>query len=564
MIVALATLLCLSGWSGVSAAPNLQGGPTYYVQAGETLEWIAARYGVTVDALLRYNGLSDPDFIYVGQQLYIPPGGQTPEPAMPPGGYTPAPWSGPAMSCGRSHEVRPGETLSDIAFRYGVSLSDLVRLNNMANSNMVFAGQSLCLPGGASYAPQMVTYAPPPNVPHHRVVPGDTVFGIAGRYGVDYQDLIRANQLGNAAIIVTDQVLVIPGYQAQPMAPGPQPGMAPGPQPGPAPAASYAPQYVAPPQASPPAGPPPAPYREDIFDSSVFPPVDKNPPYPPKAEYDKNMPYPPKAEYDQGMPYPPKADIKKGVPAAPEYQAEAKKPPLPLADHPIEVVVNGGVTWVDEFWSDHDPDSITTLIVKTGDEYGLKVRIRSGDYEAEGLSDISFLGEFGPNSWVFRYIPPGDYDVWIEDPERPSEKVKVDIEPGERVLITFREGLSFSGPTFASPSGWFLAAYDNPSKPNQNIGGWSNILVRAPASGLKVRIESEGGYQAYCTTGAKGDGACDFAALMAGFYYLTIEGTDFTVKTYMDGAAYATFDFARQGGAKTDKDVIGPVDYPIP
>lgn len=557
IIVALAALLCLGGWSGVSAAPNLQGGPTHSVQAGETLQWIADRYGVTVDALMRYNGLSDPDFVSVGQELYIPPGGQAPEPAMPPGGYAPQPWSGPAMGCGRSHEVMPGETLSDIAFRYGVSVSDLVQMNNMANSNMVFAGQSICLPGGASYAPQMVAYAAPPGVFHHRVVPGDTVFGIASRYGVDYRDLIRANQLGNAAIIVTDQVLVIPGYQAQPMRPESRPSQAP--------AANYAPQYVAPPQ-GPPQGPPPAPYREDIFDSSVFPPVEKNPPYPPKADYDRGMPYPPKPDYEQSMPYPPKKEeYKKGVPAAPDYQAEAKEPLLPLADHPIEVVVNGGITWVDELWTDHDPDGITTLIVKTGDEYGLKVRIRSGDYEAEGYSDISFLGEFGPNTWVFRYIPPGDYDVWIEDPERPSEKVKVDIDPGERVLITFREGLSFSGPTFASPSGWFLAAYDNPSKPNQNIGGWSNILVRTPASGLKVRIESEGGgYQAYCTTGAKGDGACDFAGLMAGFYYLTIEGTDFTVKTYMDGAAYATFDFGRQGGGESDKDVIGPVDYPIP
>ncbi|HMR67096.1 MAG TPA: LysM peptidoglycan-binding domain-containing protein, partial [Anaerolineae bacterium] len=211
IIVALAALLCLGGWSGVSAAPNLQGGPTHSVQAGETLQWIADRYGVTVDALMRYNGLSDPDFVYVGQELYIPPGGQAPEPAMPPGGYAPQPWSGPAMGCGRSHEVMPGETLSDIAFRYGVSVSDLVQMNNMANSNMVFAGQSICLPGGASYAPQMVAYAAPPGVFHHRVVPGDTVFGIASRYGVDYRDLIRANQLGNAAIIVTDQVLVIPG-----------------------------------------------------------------------------------------------------------------------------------------------------------------------------------------------------------------------------------------------------------------------------------------------------------------------------------------------------------------
>jgi hypothetical protein len=85
--------------------------------------------------------------------------------------------------------------------------------------------------------------------------------------------------------------------------------------------------------------------------------------------------------------------------------------------------------------------------------------------------------------------------------------------------------------------------------------------VKTPASGLWVRIESEGqGYEAKCFTGSKGPGTCDLAGLRAGIYYIWIDGTDLTVKTYMDGNAYATFEFGRQP-VPGDEDKVGPVSY---
>jgi hypothetical protein len=47
---------------------------------------------------------------------------------------------------------------------------------------------------------------------------------------------------------------------------------------------------------------------------------------------------------------------------------------------------------------------------------------------------------------------------------------------------------------------------------------------------------------------------------MAGFYFITIDGTGYTVKTYMDGNAYATLTFAHQATGK-EKGAIGPVSY---
>lgn len=63
-----------------------------------------------------------------------------------------------AQDAGQTHVVRPGEYLSTIASRYGVSLSALIRANGISNPNLVRAGQVLIIPGGAPQA----TEAPPP------------------------------------------------------------------------------------------------------------------------------------------------------------------------------------------------------------------------------------------------------------------------------------------------------------------------------------------------------------------------------------------------------------------
>ncbi|MCB9076716.1 MAG: LysM peptidoglycan-binding domain-containing protein [Anaerolineaceae bacterium] len=512
-VIVVAIVLSFAGFSSA----NAQGGTVHIVSYGETLFSIANQYGVSVDALLRYNGIPNPDLVFVGQPIQIP------------GSY------GPSLiptTCARSHTVSPGETLSGIAMYYGVSLSALAQYNRLYDDSFVYIGQTLCIPSVP--APQYANYGPGPsgNPFHHTVVPGETLYYIADHYGIDYHDIMRANSIQNGAIIIVGQALIIPGYQ-------------PSPAPVPAKVEHYydgGPKYG---DGGPKYAPPPAPEYEHHYDDSHVKPV-------------KDYPF---------------ADGKSGgkdygahgnVPPAPDYQAVPKSPLLPLADHPIEVVINGGSNWVGESFSIPDPNNITTLIVRTGDQYGLKVRIRSGDYEVTGTSDIINLGEFGPFAYVFRYVPPGDYNVWIEDTDMPSQKVPIKIKAGQRVEVGFKTGLVYSGPTFASPTGWYLSSFNNPSKPHENTGGWSNILVKTPASGLTVRIESEGGgYKAQCLTGAKGPGACDFAGLMAGFYWVTIDGTDFTVKTYMDGSAYAELEFARQPGAATpeEKNAVGPVSY---
>jgi len=134
-IVAPGTAIASQGGPyGPAAHQGGYGDSTYYVKPGDTLSMIALRFGVTTDQLMRVNGLRNPNHIYVGQALTIPDGG---------GGGTGGP------QCGSmTHVVRYGETASQIAQRYGIDLYDLARANDMLNLNRVYAGQTLCIPGG--------------------------------------------------------------------------------------------------------------------------------------------------------------------------------------------------------------------------------------------------------------------------------------------------------------------------------------------------------------------------------------------------------------------------------
>lgn len=106
----------------------------YRVLPGDTLSRIGVRYGVSVNNLVRCNGLPNANRIYAGQLLLIPRGGYAP----PPPPYHPT-------SCG-AYRVRWGDTLSRIAARYHTSVWYLVRLNGLPNANRIYSGQVLRVP----------------------------------------------------------------------------------------------------------------------------------------------------------------------------------------------------------------------------------------------------------------------------------------------------------------------------------------------------------------------------------------------------------------------------------
>lgn len=109
------------------------------VQRGETLSGIASQYGVSM-AVLRQNNTLKNDVVWVGQRLKVPASG-TAAAAAP---KTVAK-AKPSKSQPVKHQVKRGDTLSAIAARYGVSMSEIERVNKIKSGN-VQLGQTLTIP----------------------------------------------------------------------------------------------------------------------------------------------------------------------------------------------------------------------------------------------------------------------------------------------------------------------------------------------------------------------------------------------------------------------------------
>jgi LysM repeat protein len=116
----------------------------YTVDPGNTLGWIAQQYGVSVDALMAANGISNPNLIYVGQVLTLPGcgGGVAPAPVV----YQPPPAPAPAPAV-RTHVVQPGETFSYICNLYQTDGDALAAINGITNRDWIYVGQVLKIPG---------------------------------------------------------------------------------------------------------------------------------------------------------------------------------------------------------------------------------------------------------------------------------------------------------------------------------------------------------------------------------------------------------------------------------
>ena len=129
-------LLALVTVAGVAVAGSAATG-SHTVTSGETLSQIAGRYGVSVSALAEANGIADVHRILAGQTLTLPNARSSR--ASPP-----------------THEVARGETLSQIAGRFGVGVGALAQANGISDVHTIRAGDVLAIPsgrGGATTAP---------------------------------------------------------------------------------------------------------------------------------------------------------------------------------------------------------------------------------------------------------------------------------------------------------------------------------------------------------------------------------------------------------------------------
>ena len=100
-----------------------------------------------------------------------------------------------------NYVVKKNDTLSGIASKYGTTYQKLASYNNISNPNKIYTGQIIKIPGNASISPS--TYV---------VKKGDTLSGIASKYGTTWQNLYKKNKAvigSNPNKIYAGQVLSI-------------------------------------------------------------------------------------------------------------------------------------------------------------------------------------------------------------------------------------------------------------------------------------------------------------------------------------------------------------------
>lgn len=166
----------------------------HLVKRGEVLGRIARRYGVTVREIERANPKLQKRGPRAGERIVIPIGpGST---ALARADDAAASPSAPAGS--RIHVVKRGETISEIAEQYGVSQASLRSWNGLRRSSLIRVGQRLKVGAGSRPAPGVAS--PSVAVKTHVVRRGDTLSGLARRYGVSVESLRRANGLSSDAI----------------------------------------------------------------------------------------------------------------------------------------------------------------------------------------------------------------------------------------------------------------------------------------------------------------------------------------------------------------------------
>lgn len=191
---------------------------TYVVDTGETLRTIAAQFGTTWEVLAAYNNLANPNYIQAGMVISIPPAGYVPPTPPATGGpvtaQPPATDVVVAQPVSITYVVQAGDTLSEIAAYFGVTVESIRAYNAITNNRLIFPGDVLIIPptGGP------VVVQPQPTVPrtvyngYYIVRAGDTMFAIAASFGVNVYDLAEVNGILNLNAIYVGQALLIPGY----------------------------------------------------------------------------------------------------------------------------------------------------------------------------------------------------------------------------------------------------------------------------------------------------------------------------------------------------------------
>ena len=176
---------------------------TYTVKSGDTLSGIANQFSTTASALTKLNQLANPNLIYVGQVLKVKSSATT---------TTTNTNSTSSSQSATTYTVKSGDTLLSIATSHHTTYEKLATLNNLTNPNLIYVGQTLKLANSSSATQTSTTKTTTSSAQGtYTVKNGDTLSGIASSHGTTYEALASANGISNPNLIYVGQTLKLSG-----------------------------------------------------------------------------------------------------------------------------------------------------------------------------------------------------------------------------------------------------------------------------------------------------------------------------------------------------------------
>jgi len=182
--LSIGQVLKISGSSTNAPAETTEN--VYTVKAGDSLWSIANKYGTNVNTLKNLNGLSS-NTLTIGQTLKVSSTPSTTTPTVPEGNY---------------YTVQKGDSLYSIASKYNTTVDELKKLNKLTTNNLSIGQKLLISSTSAPIQPPIssgTTYT---------IKPGDTLYNIANKYGVTVDSIKQANDLSNNTLTIGKTLII--------------------------------------------------------------------------------------------------------------------------------------------------------------------------------------------------------------------------------------------------------------------------------------------------------------------------------------------------------------------
>lgn len=111
------------------------------------------------------------------------------------------------------YTVKRGDTLSEIAYKYGTTVQEISKINGIRNVNLIYPGQELRIITNSNNHGSETNST---GKTYYTIKRGDTLWGISKRYGVSLQNIVDWNNIKNSNLIYPGQRLILYGnYSSQ-------------------------------------------------------------------------------------------------------------------------------------------------------------------------------------------------------------------------------------------------------------------------------------------------------------------------------------------------------------